>query len=72
MQAAFEVLAKGKTLIMIAHRLSTVKNADCIYVLENGSVSESGSHDELMAKGGTYAQMYDEYTRSAEWRVTCV
>ena len=69
-QAAFEVLAKGKTLIMIAHRLSTVKNADCIYVLENGSVSESGSHDELMAKGGTYAQMYDEYTRSAEWRVT--
>ena len=69
-QAAFEVLAKGKTLIMIAHRLSTVKNADCIYVLENGSVCESGSHDELMAKGGTYAQMYDEYTRSAEWRVT--
>ncbi len=69
-QAAFEVLAKGKTLIMIAHRLSTVKNADCIYVLENGSVSESGSHAELMAKGGTYAQMYDEYTRSAEWRVT--
>ena len=68
-QAAFEVLAKGKTLIMIAHRLSTVKNADCIYVLENGSVSESGSHDELMAKGGTYAQMYDEYTRSADWRV---
>ena len=68
-QAAFEVLAKGKTLIMIAHRLSTVKNADCIYVLENGSVSESGSHAELMAKGGTYAQMYDEYTRSAEWRV---
>ena len=71
-QAAFEVLAKGKTLIMIAHRLSTVKNADCIYVLENGSVSESGSHAELMAKGGTYAQMYEEYTRSAEWRVTCV
>lgn len=69
-QAAFEVLAKGKTLIMIAHRLSTVKNADCIYVLENGSVSESGSHGELMAKGGTYAKMYEEYTRSAEWRVT--
>ena len=69
-QAAFEVLAKGKTLIMIAHRLSTVKNADRIYVLENGSVSESGSHGELMAKGGTYAKMYDEYTRSAEWRVT--
>ena len=69
-QAAFEVLAKGKTLIMIAHRLSTVKNADCIYVLENGSVSERGSHTELMAKGGTYAQMYEEYTRSAEWRVT--
>ena len=69
-QAAFEVLAKGRTLIMIAHRLSTVKNADRIYVMQNGTVTESGTHGELMAKSGTYAQMYEEYTRSAEWRVT--
>ena len=69
-QAAFEVLAKGRTLIMIAHRLSTVKNADRIYVMQNGTVTESGTHGELMAKSGTYAQLYEEYTRSAEWRVT--
>ncbi len=68
-QAAFETLAKDKTLIMIAHRLSTVTDADRIYVLDNGEVAESGSHAELMQKGGLYSKMYDEYTRSAEWRV---
>ncbi len=69
-QAAFETLAKGKTLIMIAHRLSTVTDADCIYVLDNGEVAESGSHAELMKKGGLYSRMYEEYTRSIDWRVT--
>ncbi len=68
-QAAFEVLAKGKTLIMIAHRLSTVKNADCIYVMQNGTVTESGTHSELMERGGVYAQMFEEYTRSVNWKV---
>ncbi len=68
-QAAMEELSKGKTLIMIAHRLSTVTNADRIYVLNEGVVAESGSHEELMQKKGIYAKMFDEYTRSAEWRI---
>ena len=68
-QAAFETLAKDKTLIMIAHRLSTVTDADRIYVLDNGSVAESGSHTELMQKSGLYSRMYEEYTRSVDWKV---
>ena len=68
-QTAFETLAKGKTLIMIAHRLSTVTDADRIYVLDNGEVAESGSHAELMQKGGLYSRMYEEYTRSIDWKV---
>ena len=68
-QAAFEELSKDKTLIMIAHRLSTVMNADRIFVIDNGRLSESGTHQELMDKGGLYKKMFDEYTRSIEWRV---
>ena len=68
-QAAFGELAKGKTVIMIAHRLSTVVNADCIYVLSEGTVIESGTHSQLMAKNGQYKKMYDEYTRSIDWKV---
>ena len=68
-QAAFEELSKDKTLIMIAHRLSTVMNADRIFVIDNGRMSESGTHQELMDKGGLYKKMFDEYTRSIEWRV---
>lgn len=68
-QAAFENLAKGKTLIMIAHRLSTVMNADRIYVCDDGRCVESGTHEELMDKGGLYKRMFDEYSRSIEWKV---
>ena len=68
-QAAFGELAKGKTVIMIAHRLSTVVNADCIYVLSEGTVIESGTHSQLMDKNGQYKKMYDEYTRSIDWKV---
>ncbi len=68
-QAAFEELSKGKTLIMIAHRLTTVMNADRIYVLDDGQCVESGSHDELMKKDGLYKRMFDEYSRSIEWKV---
>ena len=68
-QAAFGELAKGKTVIMIAHRLSTVVNADCIYVLSEGTVIESGTHSQLMGKNGQYKKMYDEYTRSIDWKV---
>ncbi|WP_092326141.1 ABC transporter ATP-binding protein [Butyrivibrio sp. YAB3001] len=68
-QAAFEELSKDKTLIMIAHRLSTVMNADRIFVMDDGKCIESGNHDELMKKNGLYKHMFDEYTRSIEWKV---
>ena len=68
-QAAFEELAKNKTLIMIAHRLSTVVNADKIFVMDDGKCTESGTHEELMEQNGLYAKMFDEYTRSIEWKV---
>jgi len=68
-QAAFENMAKGKTVIMIAHRLSTVTNADRIYVMERGKIAEQGSHEELLSQNGLYKRMYDEYTRSVEWKV---
>ncbi len=68
-QAAFSELAKGKTVIMIAHRLSTVVNSDCIYVLKEGSICEHGTHSELMKKNGLYRQMFDEYNRSVNWKV---
>lgn len=68
-QAAFEELSRDKTLIMIAHRLSTVMNADRIFVMEDGRCTESGTHDELMNKNGLYRRMFDEYTRSIEWKV---
>ncbi|MCR4733119.1 MAG: ABC transporter ATP-binding protein/permease [Lachnospiraceae bacterium] len=68
-QKAFEELSKDKTLIMIAHRLSTVKNADRIYVMEKGRCRESGNHEELMKKKGLYQNMFKEYTRSIEWKV---
>ena len=51
--------AKDKTVIFISHRLSTTVNADKIYVMENGSIIESGSHSELMEKNGTYAKMFN-------------
>jgi len=68
-QAAFEELSKGRTLIMIAHRLSTVMNADRIFVMDNGLCTESGSHEELMRSNGLYKRMFDEYSRSIEWKV---
>ncbi len=68
-QAAFEELSKGKTLIMIAHRLSTVMNADRIFVMDDGKCTESGNHEELMALNGLYRRMFDEYSRSIEWKV---
>ena len=68
-QAAFDELSKNKTVIMIAHRLSTVMNADKIYVLDDGRLIESGAHDALMRSDGLYKKMFDEYTRSVEWKV---
>ncbi|MCR5201898.1 MAG: ABC transporter ATP-binding protein/permease [Lachnospiraceae bacterium] len=68
-QQAFEKMSKGKTLIMIAHRLSTVSNADKIFVMDKGAIVEEGSHTELMSSNGLYKRMFDEYTRSIEWKV---
>ncbi|MDO4265897.1 MAG: ABC transporter ATP-binding protein [Eubacteriales bacterium] len=68
-QRAFSELTRGKTVLMIAHRLSTVKNADCIYVINGGRVEESGTHDVLLAKGGLYAKMWNDYQTAASWRI---
>ena len=68
-QAAFAELAKGKTVIMIAHRLSTVANADCIYVVEDGQIAESGTKDALCAADGLFAKMWRDYQSSVEWKV---
>ena len=68
-QKAFSSLAKNKTVIMIAHRLSTVENADCIYVIADGQVEESGSYGELIEKNGLFAKMWKDYSASVEWKV---
>ncbi len=57
-QAGMDALLTGRTTFGIAHRLSTVKNSDCIMVLEQGRIIERGSHDELIAKKGRYYQLY--------------
>ena len=68
-QKAFSSLAKNKTVIMIAHRLSTVENADCIYVIADGQVEESGSFGNLIEKNGLFAKMWKDYSASVEWKV---
>lgn len=51
-------MRQGRTTIAIAHRLSTIQDANCIYVLDKGRIIESGTHEELLALGGTYHKMY--------------
>ena len=68
-QAAFAQLAKGKTVLMIAPRLSTVANADCIYVVQDGQIVESGTKDELCAQNGLFARMWQDYQASVQWKV---
>ena len=68
-QTAFAQLAKGKTVLMIAHRLSTVANADCIYVVQDGQIVESGTKDELCAQNGPFARMWQDYQASVQWKV---
>ena len=68
-QRAFSRLAQGRTVLLLAHRLSTVVGADKIVVLDQGRVAEQGSHDELLAAGGLYARMWADYTQSVSWRI---
>lgn len=69
-QKAFAALTKGRTVIMIAHRLSTVVGADKIVVLDQGRVVEQGSHPELAAAGGLYARMWADYNKAVQWKIT--
>lgn len=68
-QKAFEEMAVGKTVIMIAHRLTTVKNADIIYVFENGKIKEAGKHETLLEAHGLYEKMWNDYQTSIRWKV---
>ena len=68
-QKAFAELSKDKTVIMIAHRLTTVKNADKIFVLKDGQIEDTGTHDELVKNGSLYAKMWKDYQISISWKV---
>ena len=68
-QLAFKKLTKGKTVLMIAHRLSTIRNADCIIVIQDGGISEKGTHEELLKKDGVYSKMWKDYKASTNWKV---
>lgn len=68
-QKAISEITKDKTVIMIAHRLSTVKNVDKIYVVDNGRIVEEGSHETLVENKGIYSRMWDEFNQSIQWKV---
>lgn len=68
-QEAFSRLSKGKTVIMIAHRLSSIVDAERICVLKDGSIAEEGTHETLLQKNGVYAHMWEEYNKSVQWKV---
>ncbi|MDR0404002.1 MAG: ABC transporter ATP-binding protein/permease [Treponema sp.] len=68
-QKAFEKLMKDKTVIIIAHRLSTVRGADKILVIDGGKVVEQGRHDDLVSAGGRYSRMWEQYTGAMRWKL---
>ncbi|MBO5484749.1 MAG: ABC transporter ATP-binding protein [Lachnospiraceae bacterium] len=69
MGKALSALSKGKTVIMIAHRLSSITGADCIYVLQDGEIAESGTHSKLIEKNGIFTRMWKNYSEAAEWKI---
>lgn len=69
-QKAFSELAKNRTVIMIAHRLSTVAGADRIYVLKDGKIEEYGKYYELINNGGMFSKMWNDYRHSVDWKVS--
>ena len=69
-QTAFAKLSEGKTVIMIAHRLSTVRNVDCIYVISDGKIVEYGNRAELIEKKGMFYKMQNDYQSSVSWKVS--
>ena len=70
LQKAFASLTKNRTVIMIAHRLSTVVVADKIIVLDEGHAAEQGRHKELLAAGGLYSRMWEDYNRAVRWKIS--
>lgn len=68
-QAAFSRLSRGKTVIMIAHRLTTVADVDRIYVIKDGAIEESGTSRELLERGGLFSKMWNDYQTSVQWKV---
>ena len=68
-QQALSALSKGKTVIMIAHRLSSITDADCIYVLQDGEIVESGTHSGLIERNGIFTKMWKDYSEAAEWKI---
>jgi ATP-binding cassette subfamily B protein len=68
-QQAFKKLTKGKTVLMIAHRLTSVTSADSIIVLDEGEIAEQGNHKKLLQKQGVYANMWKEYQQSVNWTI---
>lgn len=68
-QKALRELSRGKTTLMIAHRLTSVRDVDRILVIESGKIVEEGTHDELLKKGGLYKTMWDEYRKSVAWKI---
>ncbi len=68
-QQALSALSKGKTVIMIAHRLSSITGADCIYVLHDGEIIESGTHRGLIEQNGVFARMWKNYSEAVEWKL---
>lgn len=67
---ALTALSKGKTVLMIAHRLTSIVGADQIYILEQGKIAEKGTHKELLERQGKFAHMWKQYQQAAQWKLT--